>query len=155
MPRYLHTLLSIGSLLFSMPTFAGSETAADAERTTVDVFVTSAQAVALPAEDSLDQDGLIIAIHTLDGIARFNAELSVGLDRDPTIAKQQVLRRFKTVNKKQREALQQSAEAVALALQLGLQRYPAIVFDSHWVVYGVLNVQAAIDMYWARRQGQR
>ena len=146
MPSYPSSILLALWLPISAA-FASPLSEISAEYITVDVFTASTQAVVMPAEDNRDHNGVTITIHELDQIERFNADLSKGLARDPEVAKQQVLRRFKTLDKSHKKSLQESAEALALALQLGVLRYPAIVFNSHWVVYGVLDVQHAIDLF--------
>jgi integrating conjugative element protein (TIGR03757 family) len=151
MPSYLLSILLASWLPISAAS-ASSLSQFTAERITVDVFTASTQAIVIPSENNRDHDGITITIHELDHIERFNADLSKGLVRDPEIAKQQVLRRFKTLDKSHQKALQESAEALALALHLGVLRYPAIVLNSHWVVYGVLDVQHAIDLFWMQQR---
>ena len=141
MPTYLISVLSILWL-----TIASPESESNREHITIDVFTTTSQPISWQPNSHAS-----VAIHSLDGIARFSDQLSKGLVRDPELAKQQVLRRFKTLDKTQYEALRRSADALALALHLGVKRYPAIVLNSHWVVYGLLDVEAAMDRYRAWR----
>ena len=52
--------------------------------------------------------------------------------------------------------MQMAAHGLAKAMQYGVDRYPAIVFDGQAVVYGVTDVQTAIAHYRAwRREGKR
>jgi len=146
MPTYPISLIPI-LWLTATATLANQESIPNPELITVDVFTTATQPVTGLPENHRGRDDVTVVIHELDGIARFNHTLSKRLIRDPELAKQQVLRRFKKFDKAQYEALQHSAEALALALQLGVKRYPAIVLNSRWVVYGLLDVQAAMDRY--------
>lgn len=145
MPGYL-CLLVFAAWLSTAAIVPGMQSDPNADRVTVDVFTTSTRPVAIPSKNSRYSDRLSIAMHEIDHIARFTAELSLDLGADPNLAKQQVLRRFKSLNQSHQRALQESAEALALALQLGVKRYPAIVLNSHWVVYGVPDVQQAVDL---------
>lgn len=139
--------------LLALPTAAMcAEPVADPKRVTIDVFTTSTAPTTGIATAHEDVEGFSITLHRLDGIERFEAELADGLPPDPEHAKRQVLARMKKVSRIQRDALQGTAESLALALHYGVDRYPAIVFDARWVVYGVSNLQRAIRLYqdWQR-----
>ncbi|MEW8057557.1 MAG: TIGR03757 family integrating conjugative element protein [Candidatus Thiodiazotropha sp.] len=95
-------------------------------------------------------------VYELDGIQRLEAKLSQGLTIDPAQSKQIVQQRFKKLQKNDRARMQRAAMGLAKAMQYGVDRYPAIVFDGQAVVYGVTDVQTAITHYqtW-RREGKR
>ncbi len=91
-------------------------------------------------------------VYELDGIQRVEAKLSQGLTADPTNAKRVVLQRFQQFQTEDRERMQRAAMGLAKAIQYGVDRYPAIVFDGQAVVYGVTDVQTALMDYRTWRQ---
>ena len=95
-------------------------------------------------------------VYELDGIRRTEAKLSEGLQADPEQSKRVVLQRFQQLREEDRAQMQSAAMGLAKAMQYGVDRYPAIVFDGQAVVYGVTDVQTALAHYrvW-RREGKR
>ncbi|WP_084610015.1 TIGR03757 family integrating conjugative element protein [Sedimenticola selenatireducens] len=91
-------------------------------------------------------------VFELDGIWRSEANLSQGLPADPEQSKRVVLHRFQQLSEEDRARMQRAAMGLAKAMQYGVDRYPAIVFDGEAVVYGVTDVQIAIAHYRAWRQ---
>jgi len=92
-------------------------------------------------------------VYELDSIRRTEAKLSEGLSADPEQSKRVVLQRFQQLSEADRTRMQRDAMGLAKAMQYGLDRYPAIVFDSQAVVYGVTDVQAALAHYQTWRSG--
>ncbi|MEW8332049.1 MAG: TIGR03757 family integrating conjugative element protein [Candidatus Thiodiazotropha sp.] len=95
-------------------------------------------------------------VYELDGIRRTEAKLSEGLPADPEQSKRVVLQRFQQLSDEDRTRMQRAAAGLAKAMQYGVDRCPAIVFDGQAVVYGVTDVQSALGYYrvW-RREGKR
>ena len=95
-------------------------------------------------------------VYELDGIRSTEAKLSEGLPADPEQSKRVVLQRFQELRQEDRTWMQRAANGLAKAMQYGVDRYPAIVFDGQAVVYGVTDVQTALAHYrvW-RREGKR
>lgn len=85
--------------------------------------------------------------YRIDGIERFQTEWSQGLPNNPTQAKQVALARLQSLDPKQYQPLENAAKGLAKALKYDLDRYPAIVFDSRAVVYGVGDVEQAKTYY--------
>ena len=50
-------------------------------------------------------------------------------------------------------AVQNAAVGLAKAMQYGIDRYPAIVFDGKAVVYGLTDLNSALDHYRTWRAG--
>lgn len=123
---------------------------------TVDIFTTITQPIVGISNEYESSTPLNTQVHILDGVEQFEAMLSEGLARDPKIAKRQVLAHFKKLDKDQYNTLQAAAEGLSLALQLGVERYPAIVLERHWVIYGETDLRRAMELYldW-RRSGNR
>jgi len=96
-----------------------------------------------------------IHIYELDGIQRIEAKLSQGLTADPEQSKQVVLRRFQQLHEEDRARMQRAAMGLAKAMQYGVDRYPAIVFDGEVAMYGVTDIGEALDRYQQWREGRK
>ncbi len=94
--------------------------------------------------------------HELDGIQRLQAELSQSLPSQSEGALPVVQARIAAIDGARRRQIQDSAVALARAAQLGIDRFPAIVFDGRVVVYGVTDVVEALDRYrrWQEASGR-
>ncbi|MES9875032.1 MAG: TIGR03757 family integrating conjugative element protein [Candidatus Sedimenticola sp. 6PFRAG7] len=92
-------------------------------------------------------------VYELDGIRRTEEKLSDGLPADPEQSKRVVQQRFQQLSEEDRTRMQHAAMGLAKAMQYGMDRYPAIVFDGQAVVYGVTEVQTALAHYRAWRRG--
>lgn len=90
-------------------------------------------------------------IYELDGIERIEAKLSKGLTGDPEQSKRVVLQRFQQLHEEDRVQMQRAAMGLAKAVQYGIDRYPAIVFDGQVVVYGLTDLEVALQHYRAWR----
>ena len=88
-----------------------------------------------------------IRVYWLDGIHRLEAELSQRLPADAHSAERAVLERLQHLDKDRRERVAESALALARAVHLGIDRYPAIVIDEQWVLYGLTDLSAAVTLY--------
>lgn len=86
-------------------------------------------------------------VFVLDGIHRLEAKLSQDLPADGRLAEREVLRRLQALDKDWQLRIKASAEALMRAMELGVERYPAIVFDEALVAYGVTDLPAAIAQY--------
>ena len=86
-------------------------------------------------------------IYELDGIQRIEAKLSDGLTADPEQSKQVVLQRFQQLREEDRARMQRAAMGLAKAMQYGVDRYPAIVFNGEVAIYGVTDIGEASDRY--------
>ncbi|MEW8552643.1 MAG: TIGR03757 family integrating conjugative element protein [Candidatus Thiodiazotropha sp.] len=88
-----------------------------------------------------------VQIYELDGIQRFEAQLSSNLPTDPDQSKQIALQRIQQLDEQATSAIQNAAVGLAKAMQYGIDRYPAIVFDGAVVVYGLTDLSSAADHY--------
>lgn len=91
--------------------------------------------------------------YELDGIRRVEAQLSAGLPADPGESKRIVLQRLQQLNASTRARMQRAAIGLAKAVQYGVDRTPAIVFDAQVAVYGVTDMRAALHHYQQWREG--
>lgn len=99
---------------------------------------------------------IVVHIYELDGIQRFEAQLSSNLPTDQHQAKQIALQRIQKLDGQSKAAIQNAAVGLAKAMQYDIDRYPAFVFDGGVVVYGLTDLRDALEHYrtW-RREGKR
>lgn len=111
--------------------------------TTTDVAVTGATTAYRQPEN---QD-LEIQIYQLDAIQRFETNLSRDLVADPEQYRQMALQAIQQLDESSREKMQRAAMGMVNAMQYGIERYPAIVFDGQAVVYGITDLPEALGHY--------
>ena len=95
----------------------------------------------------------VIVVYKLNAIQSLERDLSASLPVDSQQSKQIVLQRIQSLDEHTRSRLQSAAMGLAKAMQYGIDRYPAIVFDSQAVVYGVTDLKAALGFHQAWRAG--
>ena len=121
----------------------------------VEVFTTSSSPITRDADlPRSNSDAIDLHIYELDGIQRIEAKLSDGLTADPEQSKQVVLRRFQQLHEEDRARMQRAAMGLAKAMQYGIDRYPAIVFDGEVAIYGVTDIGEALQRYQEWREGR-
>ena len=86
-------------------------------------------------------------VYVMDRINQLQQALSEDLPSDPENAKRLVLSRFQRMDAQLSSELENAARGLVQAMQYGINRYPAIVFDGVAVVYGVADVTAATQLY--------
>ncbi len=145
-PRQFHFLLLLWPTL--VPT-AWAETSSEPAR--VDVFVTRTMPVAGAERLQQQLPDSAIRVHTIDGIEHITTTLEQNLPGDAHAAQRAALKRLQQFGKREREILQHAADALVLAWRYQLQRYPAVVFDRHWIIYGVTDLEIAYRLYQQRR----
>ena len=112
----------------------------------VEVFITSDLPVAYQRNK--------VELYTIDGIKRIEQELSGGLTADSDAARHQATKRITQLDEGQKQQVQRAAIGLSKALQYGIDRYPAIVFNGEAVVYGVTDLTKALDFNEAWQQGR-
>jgi integrating conjugative element protein (TIGR03757 family) len=82
--------------------------------------------------------------------------LSKGFPNNPEIAQKVVQEGIRHIDGSRLDSARQSAVGLLKAAEYGIDRYPAIVFDSNAVVYGVTDISEALWRYWMweERKGQ-
>ena len=130
----------------------------------VDVFFTTTRPVAVsPAvRQRLAGAGIALALHDLDTPGRIEAELSRGLPTDPETALALAVERLEAADRDGRLArrLGLAYQGLTVALELGVDRLPAMVFGADRegvepaVVYGVDDLAVALRLYleWRRER---
>jgi integrating conjugative element protein (TIGR03757 family) len=87
-------------------------------------------------------------IYSLDAVDHFEDSLSVGLSTDMEEAKKQVKERYESIGKaKMSELIIDAYKAKMFTLKYQLKKYPAIIFDNKYVVYGEFNINKALNYY--------
>ncbi len=121
----------------------------------MDVFITADQAIKQLDGFVAKHPEITLRIHTLDAIETLKAKLSKGLPGDPHEAKRLALSRLKQLSKEKRAELEHAATSIATALNYGVIKYPAIVFDSKFVAYGLTDPFSALAHFqrWRRAEG--
>ena len=86
-------------------------------------------------------------VYVIDRIHRLQRELSDDLPADSESAKKLVLQRYQRMDMQLSTELENAAKGLVQAMQYGIDRYPAIVFDGQAVVYGLTDINAATQLY--------
>jgi integrating conjugative element protein (TIGR03757 family) len=135
----------MGALLFSGPVAAG-------EFLNVDVFT----AVELPISGKADPRlrAATVTVYAVDGLTQFESALSHDLPTDADAAKPEALRRIGALTESRIALAKNAAMGLARAVQFGVDRYPAIVFNGTAVVFGVTDLAEAVQRYDAWREAQ-
>jgi integrating conjugative element protein (TIGR03757 family) len=113
----------------------------------LEIFTASDEPVMNWQELSVSLKETDIRVYWLDGIHRLEAELSQRLPADAQSAERAVLERLQHLDKDRRDRVAESALALARAVELGIDRYPVIVIDGQWVLYGLTDLSAAVTLY--------
>jgi len=122
----------------------------------VEVFTTTELTVTSESTFNRQPDSTEMEFHIyeLDGIQRIETKLSDGLTADPEQSKRVVLQRFQQLHEEDRARMQRAAMGLAKAMQYGINRYPAIVFDGEVAIYGVTDIGEALHRYQEWREGR-
>ena len=94
-----------------------------------------------------NHQGERIELYEIDGIRRFEEDISQDLSEDANTAKRQAIDRVTQLDEEQKQQVQRSAIGLTKAMQYGINRYPAVVFNGESVVYGVTNLTEPIHRY--------
>jgi integrating conjugative element protein (TIGR03757 family) len=115
----------------------------------IEVFTAADRTVTLNTADRLrGQDANIeLQVYRIDGIQETEAVLSRHLPRDPASAKRVALDRIQKLDNSATARMQRAAIGLTKALQYGIDRFPAMVFDGQCVVYGVTDLGQALRQY--------
>ena len=135
----------LAALIIAATALSPAYAEAPVERLRLDVFTTEDRPVRGATEFLKHHPGATLHVHRVDRIERLEAELSVNLSTNPDKARRQALERLQGLSKEHQEQLEQTAKGLALALQLGVKRIPAIVIDQERVIYGVTDLAAALQ----------
>jgi integrating conjugative element protein (TIGR03757 family) len=113
--------------------------AGDGENPVIEIFVANAEPGVSESEYT--------TVYKVGRIAQLQKELSIDLPADSKSAKALALQRFQRMNTQLSIELENAAKGLVQAMQYGIDRYPAIVFDGQAVVYGLTDIPAATQLY--------
>ena len=137
-----HTLLA--ALITAATALSPAYAKVPTEPLRLDVFTTEDRPMRGATEFLRRHPGAILYVHRVDHIELLEAELSLDLSADPDKARRQALERLQDLPKERQDELQQTAKGLALALQLGIERVPAIVIDQARVIYGLTDLTVVL-----------
>ena len=141
----LVSLVLMGPLVFSGAVVAG-------ESLGVEVFTAAGFPISGKADPRLRT--ATVTVYAIDGLDQFESALSEDLPPDADAAKAEALRRIGQLNEVRMAPAKHAALGLAKAVQYGVDRYPAIVFNGTAVVYGVTDLVEAVQRYAAWREAQ-
>ncbi len=145
---------TVFTLLFVLNQLTWAEEQMVMTPTIIEIFTTSDQPINAIDRFVEKHTEIAIQIHKLDAIKGLEDTLSQELTADPDKAKRLVLDRLQQLNKGTRSQLEHSATALAKAVQYGVEKYPAMVFDGELVVYGLTDLSVALMHYRLWRSGE-
>ena len=91
--------------------------------------------------------GVPVTVYAVDGLADFESMLSENLPVEADAAQAEALRRIGGLTDARMAPAKDAALGLAKAMQYGVDRYPAIVFNATAVVYGVTDLVEAVQRY--------
>lgn len=124
-------------------------------QTHIKVFTTTDLPFVEHGEEEGQDRGINLQVYHLDGIQLAEAELSKNLTADPALSKQILLQRIQDMDEQTSARMQRSATGIAKAMQYGVDRYPVIVFDGEAVIYGITDLETALEQYQLWRAGNK
>jgi integrating conjugative element protein (TIGR03757 family) len=143
------------SLLVALPLSLGGGASAADGRGPVRVEVFTAQDLPPSAlrRDDPRAASVAVEVYALDALDRLAANLSDPLPTEPNVARRTARARLGRLAPGQVEAARRAASGLLKAAGYGIDRYPAVVFDGHAVVYGVTDLDEALR-HFETRQGR-
>ena len=149
--KYFECLVALGLTVLMVLVTSGLQAAdlEDARPFSIEAFTSSDLSITGGGSltPGLTSKASYLEIYKLDGIELVEARLSIGLTGDSGNAKRIVLQRIHQLDEASRLQMQHAAMGLAKAVQYGIDRYPAIVFDGLVVVYGVTDLNVALTYY--------
>lgn len=140
-------------------TLAISDTNADpaVPRIALEVFTTSERPVVAPEPKSATNASpdYAVTVYEIDGLQFIERKLSHDLPIDRGQSQHLAMQRLQRLEEPELRRMRAAALGLAKAMQYGIDRTPAAVFDGEAVVYGVTDVSAAVEAYEAWQMGQR
>lgn len=96
----------------------------------------------------LEQHGNSLQVYNLDAVDRFEAAMSRGLPANEAQARHLFASRVRGLGQENFEQrLITAYGGVVKAMQYRIERYPIIIFDQQFTIYGVTNLQIALETY--------
>lgn len=116
--------------------------------TTVEVFANSATVVRPPFR----QPGYVLKVYRVDAMAQLEQQLNAGLPKNEADAMAYMRQHEAEIRRRYKDQITNAASGMTLAVQYRLDRLPAIVINRAKVIYGVADVDRAIELFAAAQQ---
>ena len=139
------------TLVLSSPLVFGATVVAGEPRR-VEVF--TAAGFSVRGTDDGRLQGASVTVYAVDGLAAFESVLSDDLPPEADAAQAEALRRIGALKNDTMAPAKDAALGLARAVQYGVDRYPAIVFNATAVVYGITDLVEAVQRYDMWREAQ-
>ncbi len=140
----------IGLTLFGPLVFSGALQAV--EPLSLEIF--TAATFPITGKDDRRLRNATVTVYAVDGLEQFEASLSQNLPAQEDAAKAEAMRRIGELDEGRMAPAKEAAIGLAKAVQYGIDRYPAIVFEGHAVLYGVTDLVDAFARYESWREAQ-
>ena len=132
-------------------TLAISDTSADPAVPPIplEVFTTSERPfVALePKSPPNALSDYAVTVYEIDGLQFMERKLSHDLPIDRGQSRDLAMQRLQRLEEPEVRGMRAAALGLAKAMQYGIDRAPAVVFDGEAVVFGVTDISAAVEAY--------
>lgn len=112
----------------------------------IEVFVLTNQPI--QGIDTVYARGTRVHVHVVDDVSRFEAELTALLPDDTADRQQEVGAMIhQMVTPEQENRIVRAWFALQRATELGITKTPAVVFDGNTVLYGVAELEDALEIW--------
>ena len=138
-PLVLAVSLSLGDVAW-----AASETS---EPVRVEVFTGHNLPIQPVQRGGTASAKMMIEVYEIYVIERLEAKLSEHLPTDPNAERRIGMARIPPPDSAEVKQVARAAVGLVRAAEYGIDRYPAVVFDGHAVVYGVTDIGEALRQY--------
>lgn len=143
------------TVLAILAIFGGGGSAALATTTastTVEVITSADRPV--QNQSRVTADGFIVTVHHTDGIRHFTERLSEGLPSDPAQAEPIAQQRL-AQHQHEIKAMVHSLNRIVELEAQGIDRYPVIVINQQYVIYGVTDLAMAVGHWQSWQEEQQ
>lgn len=122
----------------------------------LEVFTTSERPVVelAPKSATSASSNYTVTVYEIDGLQFIERKLSHDLPTDRGQSQHLAMQRLQRLEEPELRRMRGAAMGLAKAMQYGIDRTPAVVFDGETVVYGVTDVSAAVEAYEAWQMDQ-
>jgi len=126
-------------------------------RIALEAFTTSQRPVVefAPKSAANALSGYAVTVYEIDGLQFIERKLSHYLPINRGQSQHLAMQRLRRLQEPELQRMRGAAVGLGKAMQYGIDRTPAVVFDGEAVVYGMADVPAAVEAYEAWQMEQR
>ncbi|WP_405240731.1 DUF1525 domain-containing protein [Lentisalinibacter orientalis] len=88
-----------------------------------------------------------LTVYRFDGLRALETQLSAELPADPETATAEAAQRIRRLQADDFGRAEEAARGLSRALELGIDRYPAMVIEEQVILYGLRDPGVALDRY--------